>query len=126
MKPNLSRTSADGDKVLLACWHYKMPSVVGYKTPIVLIVVVPLVILLGACGLLFIVRPNLQGRMVKFWPASVAAIGAIAILWILYKHDCPDTGGTLALIIAICSIPVSFVTKKTTQSGSGYRATHSA
>lgn len=127
MKPNLSLTSADGDKVILACWHYKMPSVVGYQTPSVLMVIIPLVIILGACGLLFIVRPNIQGRMVAFGPASVAALGVIAILWILYRLDCPDTGGTLALIVAICSIPVSFVTKRKTQpAGSGNRATRSA
>lgn len=115
MKPNLSRTSDDGDKVILACWHYKTPSVVGYQTPSVLMVVVPLVILLGACGLLFVLRPNIQGHMVAFGPASVAALGVIAILWILYKFDCPDTGGILAFIVAICSIPVSFVTKRQNQ-----------
>lgn len=110
-----NRSSSDGDKVILACWHYKMPSVVGYKTPSALIAVTHLIIILGACGLLFIVRPNLQGRMVKFGPASVAALGVIAILGILYKLDYPDIGGILALIVVICSIPVSFVTKKGTQ-----------
>ncbi len=117
-----TRSSSDGDKVILACWHNKQPPVIGYHTPIVLIVVVPLATLLGVCGLLFIARPNIQGWMVKFVPAAIAAIGVIALSRILYTLDYPDTGGSLALIAAICSVPISFVTKTESQpTGPGYR-----
>lgn len=113
MKPTEFPT--DGNAVLIGCVYYKMPSVIGYQTPSVLIVVVPLIIFLGACGLLFIVSPNLQGRMVKYGTAFIAVLGSLAILWILYKFDSPDTACIFAFIVAICSIPVSFVTKKQTQ-----------
>jgi len=40
----------------------------------------------------FIMSPNLQGRMVKYGTAFMAVLGSLAILWILYKFDSPDTG----------------------------------
>lgn len=115
MNPNVLRTSSGGDQAILVCWHYKMPSVVGYQIPGVLTVVIPLAILLGACGLLFVVRPNLRGRMVVFGPASVAALGVVAICALLYTLDCPDIGGMLALIVAVCSIPIPFATDRKIQ-----------
>ena len=86
-----------------------MSPVPGHNTPQVLLSVLPFAGLFLVVGIVFILKGNHDGQLLRFIPAVGAALGAALVLRLFFSFDSPESGCYLALVVMLCTMPVPFV-----------------